>query len=348
MPRIYLKIPYNKRGLAKSNGAKWDENYHKWYLDNVTTQVEVPDSLKYYTEGSLDADNVIHIGLYGGKSPLSNSHKFEPRLARIIQCDKIKECPLAKQGRCAAVTCTTSIGCPHATHRVIKQEQKDLQFKQRIEQLPKYNALRSISNPHFLVIPNNLAIIYTGFLGLQLDPEHQLNKSMCPPRRLKSDDDIAISLLGFQNKSVVLPLAKLTPDTLHEILTARPHNLGRYEITDYRLKTVPRILAEMSENWPDGYNAYAKAYPENAARRSNIGRTAYLHTCTQGATWIDNDKREWKLVDDKLICENFIEFIHAPNILKTPNGTYISIPISKDQKIEITDEDQINPNTIFA
>lgn len=348
MSRIYLKIPGNKRNIAKYNGAKWDEDYQKWYVDGITNRIDIPDSLKPYFEGSLDNDDIISVGLYGGRDIFSSRSKFEPKIARIVRCAKADICPSAKNGRCAAIVSTKSANCPNATHCAIRQEPKDKNFDQRIKQHPKFDALEPIYHPHFVLIADDSAIMHIGFLGLKFDPEHKLDSSMFPPKRMKSDDDIAISSRDHWDNDIVLPLKKLTPDVLHEILTARPVNFGNYEIKDYRLKTVPRIMAEMSENWPSGYQAYAEAYPDDVKLKSHVGRIAYLSTCTQGSKWIDDKNREWILNDDKFVCNNFTEFISIFGIQKTSDNTIISMPVSEDQKIEITDDSQVNTNTKFA
>lgn len=347
MARTYLKIPYRERDKAKWNGARWDPDFHKWYLNGVTSREEAPDSLRPYVETSLDAPDVIYVGLYGGKAASDPTYPGPATMARTVACERHETCPLFAQGRCAAVVAPKSGSCPHARHGLITKSNKDSDFEERIRSLSTYAALDPVPSPHFVIVADDIALMHTGMVEIELDPGHEADRRMFPPRRMRSDDDIAISTYGTWDGDATLPLSRLTPEVLHELVNARPTDARHHTIKEYRQRTVPRMLAEMADNWPEGYTAYARKYPSDVLMQSNVGRIAYLRTCAQGATF-EHQGNAWTLDGTDLVCDDYDHgHISTPIATLSPKGTKVRMPIAKTATIEVTDNSQTCETTTF-
>ena len=126
----------------------------------------------------------------------------------------------------------------------------------------------------------------------------------------------------------------------------RPKAMMGGEITDYQKKEVPKFIKHLSEKMPDTYKELCLKY-ERAAQiekdYSYIGRKALLSTIAPNVgELVDIHKGSWAWDGKYLTSYNS----HASFMLTSKFSEIRVIP-SENVEIKITDDKQVNKNTVF-
>lgn len=340
----YFDIPYEKRGQAKRAGATFDEEWHRWKVDGP-----IPQELKHWRHVTFDG--AANIGIYGGRSIFDKSRAFRPLIVRVLHCEHIESCPLAKGGTCVTVTDPSlRKGCPWAYEQRLDQHKKDYKFSERIHQMSAYDALSTPHNIHFAHVGNDHVFIDLKYIRLEFDPEHKTEEkrsgTTAPVPRAKSDPDMILEQSSFGFHDAVIPRERLTPELLAEIANMKAWTwLTRDRITEYNTTVIPRLLDEIRQGDPDLYERYCTlvGVPEQP---SQVGRRALLSTCRQGATW-ETSHGIVRLEGDALIGDDWSDSYVVPGMKSFKHGR-ISIPVTDTTIVEITDNAQVSPDTKFV
>lgn len=344
MTRTYLDVPYKNRGLAKRSGAVWDEDRNRWYIDGD----DVPDLLAWYRMGSVDADDVATITLYG-KSPFSKKKGFVASVAHVIRCPRREECQLACEGRCLRSDSLNrgTAACPWAQAERITQHRKDAGFERWVKGQPRYNALTRPRSRAFAII-GDLAYVDLRFA--------EICETACErPRRSRvplGDSGYEVTDGNpFLNAASFVPLSALTPEGIDTIAKFRPLNIYGEVIRAYADEAVPAFLDDVRRHWPEGWDALVSEFPGYAGNEVDYrGREAFLSTCREGATFKkDAHSAEFVLRDGRLICDNLCGFGSPLPIIGNWHGAKVEIPVTPDMRVRITDNAQVDPDrTVFA
>lgn len=355
----YFDIPYQDRGIAKRAGATFDEEWHLWRIDG-----DVPATLRRYPRGTLD--DAICVGLYGGRSIFDKSRAFKPYIARAVICPEADVCPLYAQGVCLSVRDTNlRAKCPQARCTAITQNKKDHGFVDRICAHPAYDALRSPNELYFAYVGASDAYLRLKFVELLFDPDRKTEDSYekssgaLHVRRATCDPDIVLQCSDspFAAHDAHLPRERVTPELLDEISKMRPRGwLNRRVIKEYADVVVPRLLDDIRRCDPDLFDRYERLFGKVDIPDA-VGRLAYVSTCVTGATWqtksgtltlteVKDD--DGNVVEKELVSDNWSDlFPDIPGMRKI-SGARLSIPLTSDMTIKISDMSQVDENTTFA
>lgn len=276
--------------------------------------------------------DIINVALYGGKSIFGG--KEEPLIAEIIYCDKYKKCSYYRNNTCLNVGFKQcDFGYIEKVKGYTSRAKKYHEFKSRWMKHEKYNKLK-LANKKLGIIDDVVVIPYSYFT---------INE--------KEDGDIEIFTNPFIHKLNFIKLEKLTTKLIKRICDYKPTSLFGKEIKDYKRKCVPLFLSHLKEILPDKYSEFISNYPKYADRINYVGRIAYLKTinpsyvCYRSETNPElNEKWYW---DGEYL--HFIEG-HVSKVFVTDNYEVIEFKLKPSDKstIVITDNEQVNENTIFV
>lgn len=280
-------------------------------------------------------NEVIHVGLYGGKSIFGG--RESPLEASIISCGMKDQCSLYAQGQCAAIRSFGSNGCKHGQETVKKgytsRAQKYHKFRSKWRNHEKYGALES--NTKKLAIIGDEVFFSYSYIALKVDENWNVN--------------IVGPSIGFGSDVAYIPEEKFTTELIKRICDYRPQAIMGGEITDYQKEQVPLFLGHLKEIIPNLYDEFVKEYPQYDKEIDYVGRKALLHSLEpclveEEHSRFTNTIWEW---DGKYL--NYISG-HTPETFIVPSGMkasveYIKIKPEENSVIKISNNKQVTEST---
>lgn len=138
-----------------------------------------------------------------------------------------------------------------------------------------------------------------------------------------------------------------TVENIIELINFRPQAMFGGEITSYQKEVPPKFLKHLSEQMSDLFTqiiATDKSAEQRFKEYTNIGRKAVLETTTPNiGAFKDIHGGLWKWDGETLRSTNS----HASFMLVNKFKELILVP-EKKQKVVITDEGQVNEETVFV
>lgn len=336
MARTFLDIPYRDRAIARKAGAKFDQSWHKWYVDK-----DVPAELARYRRISFD--DALSVGI---------DRELGQKTAYAIHCDEHVMCPLAARGKCLAIPRALDQAiCPCARLEMTQRDSRDDNFTKRIQQMPNHLMLVAPKELHFAHVGSRWTYIGIEHVKVILDPDHDEERRRSknvfdtrPVIRARSNPDIVLDDDGDGGETI-LPKALVTPQLLHDIASVDPR-WNNHRITQYATRTVPKLMADVRRADQQLFDDYVAAFgrPKPA---DETGRVAYLATCRQGAKW-QSPEGTWVLDGDRLVSDDFTSRLCGPQGMGSIQGAHISIPVTPKTTIAIQSMSQTNESTRFA
>ncbi len=122
------------------------------------------------------------------------------------------------------------------------------------------------------------------------------------------------------------------------------------EIKSFQKEQVPKFIQHLSELFPELFEEYKLAHPEEAERltfvsQNYVGRKAYLHTMKDGASFYDCHKNLWIKKDGFIVCENYSTYIYFPAGKKPRKCLY---ELTDDMVVDVLNNDFVTTDTKFA
>ena len=136
-----------------------------------------------------------------------------------------------------------------------------------------------------------------------------------------------------------------TIDTIINICNYRPQALMGGTITDYQDKSIPLFLIHLKEKFPDLYTQLLEVYPlaaEIMATHTNVGRKARLGTLTPNVGTFNEKESTWHWDGEYLTSTD-----KKTCFLIVSEFSEIRIKPSLDVIVTISDDGQVNENTVF-
>lgn len=278
----------------------------------------------------------INVMLYGGFDKKTKNR------AEIVMCDKCDNCSFYKKNQCLNVTQGFTYGCKFGRIDKVsgytQRAQKRYTFDSKYKSDECYGKLKH---------PNDWRV------GLIDDiVVFNLTFAICDKKYWNSWkhewedlEEYRVRETGFGIGTYsYIPLSELTTEVLYRILKYKPMTMFDYkEIKDYQNKIVPNILFELSKLLPDIYAKLIDEYPEFKDVTPNfMGKKALISSLADGIALKDRGtfiKQGDYLVSD---CWNsaFLPF--------GSNSAEVKIKITDSMKCEITDNSQVDENTVFV
>lgn len=267
---------------------------------------------------------VINVALYGQGTRNSRLR------AEYISCDHAQECSLYKSGQCFNVTVPFGRSCKKGHVQSVDGGINRSKSYDRV-----WSAAKSNPEYHKLQYPNYALISKVGEEALL--SVHYVNIEW-------EDEQFRVKDPGFSDGyPTAVPCEVLTPDNIHKIVKFRPNSLMGGRIEKYATTTVPNFLHQLSVQFPDKYDAYIRAYPESAEIKPNwIGRRAKLCTCNRALTYKEGGNI-WRFDGDDLVCDKRCSAFNP----FTGKPVEMRVKVTEDMFVDITDNDQVLPETEF-
>lgn len=156
---------------------------------------------------------------------------------------------------------------------------------------------------------------------------------------------------GIVNKHFI-PLSEFNEDKIKEIIDFIPRDLMyRAPISEYQEKCVQKFVQHLHEIMPEMLNKFLEKYPKYKEEIQNllkdyIGRTAYIRTMTNGSILCDCHNDEWIIDNGYLVCKN--NDMNLIPFIKYKEPTEVKIKISENMTYTITNNNQVDENTVFT
>lgn len=276
--------------------------------------------------------NVMLYGIQDGK------HKNR---AEIVSCDKTGECSFYKRGCCLNVTSFFSKNCKYGNIAVIngytRRAKKGVEFNSRYRSDELYGALKHPRDWRVALIDG---VVLFNLTFAICDRQRWNNWN----HEWEDLEEYRMRECGFSTGTYsYIPLEDLTVGVLNRIIKYRPQAMMGGEITNYQKNIVPNLLFELSKLLPDVYEKLIAEYPEVKNITPNfVGKNAYIYSLPDGAEFAVNNGKFVKN-GDYVFCENY-KSSFLPFGAKTAE---VSIKISKDLTVKITNNNQIDEKTVF-
>lgn len=267
----------------------------------------------------------INIDLYGGKSIFGGR---ETALnADITYCDKYKECSFYKKGKCF---CAGRIGpnCKYGTKENIKgYTSRAIKYNEFRRKYKEDECYAKLDEPN-----NKIGKIGDTFV-INMRYLHE-----------KDGGEYEITTNIFSHPLIYIQEKNFTNALISIICNGKPRTIFENEIIkDYVEKDVPRFLYELKTEFNEIYERFVNEYAEYKNKEINfIGRKAYIYSLRDGIE-----------IEDKATFVKQGEYLKS--ITNYSSGflpfnakeTELIIKINSKMTVRITDNSQVDENTIF-
>lgn len=272
------------------------------------------------------ADNVICVHLYGDGSRNSRLR------AEYIRCDRASECSAYKNGECFCVTTIFGVRCGIGNVACVDGCTKQSQTYRRVwNEAKAHEAYAKLKYPHHTMVTKIGNDVFLTLHHIWLEA--------------KEDGRILCLNPHIGTNRLMVKREMLTPDNIKRICEFRPQAIMGGTIRDYQAKTVPLFLHQLRTLFPDEYEAFRNAYPDfNILEPVWIGRRAKLSTCNRTVEVKDLHGNVFHFEGEYLVCDCY-KSAFAPFDAKNAE---IRIRVSDEMEVNITDNKQVTPETVFV
>ena len=279
----------------------------------------------------------INVMLYGGFDKKSRNR------AEIVMCDKCDNCSFYKNKKCLNVASFANRCAFGRVNKVTGYTQRakaryEFDLKYKSDEL--YGALKEPRDWRVGLIDNvvvfNLtyAICDKKYFNAFEHKWEELEKY-----RVRENGMFSTGTYSY------IPLNDLTSELLEMVLSYRPMTVfDNCVIKKYPCEIVPNILLELSRLLPDVYKKLLIDYPKFKDISPNfIGKTAQIKSLANG-TVLKTDKGVFTKTGDYLVSDcwqsSFLPF--------DAKQAEVRIPITDNMTYKITDNSQVDENTVFV
>lgn len=280
--------------------------------------------------------NIIHVGLYGGKSPFGG--KEEPLVADVISCSQASDCSFYSNGTCLMVRSMRSTGCRFGSLQQYKgytrKAKKYYEFKDQWTNHEMYEKLKS---------PKKRLGLINGLVYFLYPYVHFVKTE---GGDIKLADPLLIS-----GGPYVIPYRDFTPELIHRIVTFRPQAVMGGTIETYQKETVPLFLAHLLEVLPVRYREFVNSYPQYNTKVTYIGRRAKLLTLNPSVVEYKTSRypefnEEWYWDGEYLTLQK-----GKPanvKVIRDYELVEMKIKPTENAVVMVTDDSQVSSSTAFV
>lgn len=280
-------------------------------------------------------EEVIHIGLYGGKGIFGG--RETPQRAETITCDRFNECSYFKSGHCLNVTVPFGHRCKYGhisiSHGYTSRAKKYYEFSSRYRNDEHYNKMDYPAKKLGLI--GDMVVFPYPFIRI----------------RETENGEFVLDDPGFGSNMAFIPYSKFTPELIKRLCAFRPCLMTGDVIMDYQNKVVPLFLAHLKEVLPERYAEVKATYPDLVHELNHIGRKAYLKTVAP--SYVTYTSRNYPQFDEKWYWDGEVllyksGYVHGFNITKDYEVVEIKIRPTDKSVITISDNEQVSEKTVFV
>lgn len=267
----------------------------------------------------------INVDLYGGKSIFGG--RETPLNADITYCDKYKQCSFYKKGKCFSagrIGPNCKFGNKQNIQGYTSRAIRYGEFRRKYKEDECYGKLDE---------PNNKIGKIGDTFVINMRYLHE-----------KEGGGYKIETYLFSSPLIYIPEKEFTNDLIKLICDGNPRTIMENEtIKNYQEKDVPRFLHELKTEFSEIYNSFISEYPSYKDKKMNfVGRKAYIYSLRDGV----------ELKDKATFVKQgeYVKSITNYNSCFLPfqaKETELIIKINKEMTVKITDNSQVDENTIF-
>lgn len=273
---------------------------------------------------------IIHVHVYDPKSNVLG-YKSDKSFCRVIECKNSKNCGLYKREQCVCLHIINS-SC------VYGKMYKEVGYTQRA--MSYYTWLNKQKDKYKDVL-NNLTsftrkMIYIG------------DYVFLPYNHITLNDNVVFVKKAslFTNGMPFLLKTDFTIENILSICTFIPHALMGGTINSYQDEVVPLFIKHLSEVFPEKYKELCKVYSRAKSvvdSYNYVGRKVLLKTISKtDIPFVDIHNAKW-IWDGKYLTSKDSK----ASFMLVKKFTEIRITPPEDAVVIISDNDQVDKNTVF-
>jgi hypothetical protein len=275
---------------------------------------------------------IIHAYIYDPSTPsLFKSGANEKSKLTTINCCNSENCGLFKRGQCSYLQSLRWDKCPYGKKNYeFGYTKRAKKYREWInEKKENYKDIGSLSNySKMMAVVGDFVFLPYSFMN------------MC--EKVPFEHKGGFMLEG----SLFLPLKDFTVENIKLLVEFRPQALMGGEITSYQKEEVPLFLMHLKEQMPDLYKSVCEISDVakiKSEKITNIGRKARLFSLTPNVgKFIDIHKGEWIWDGEWLTSLN-----SSASFMLVRDFEELKIKPIGNPLVTITDEQQVNENTVF-
>lgn len=148
----------------------------------------------------------------------------------------------------------------------------------------------------------------------------------------------------FSSGDAFIKKDDFTISNIIKICDYKPQAMFGGEIKSYQNEQIPKFVIHLKEQFPKIFDELSKEYPrvlEIVKNHSNIGRSAIIETLNPNVGTFPSQGVDWVWDGEYLKAENYSSFIFIAK------ADEIRVKPKPGQYIKITDDLQVNENTVF-
>ncbi|PGT89836.1 hypothetical protein [Bacillus thuringiensis] len=282
------------------------------------------------------SDNIINVGLYGGKSIFGGREK--PLEASVISCDMCNSCSYYKNNQCLSVREAFSSKCKYGTVSTAKgytkRARKYYTFRDKWEKHESYGKLKAP--------PQKLGRIGDDVVF----PYSHIHIEVKENGEIKLENPAM-----FSNPRYYIPMGMFTVELIYKLCKFRPQALMGGEIRSYREEEVPLFLAHLEEVLPELYRKFILTYPEYNTKIDYVGRKALLKTIEPSYVYYRSDNypqfnEKWKWDGEFLVYTG--GYVSKFKVASDYEIVEIKLRPTDKTVVEIESNDQVTGDTVFV
>jgi len=279
--------------------------------------------------------DIIDVSLYGGKSIFGG--RETPLEASIVSCDKYESCSYYQNNQCLNMRSFLSSSCKHGSRSDKKgytsRARKYHEFQQKWKSHEKYNQLQY--PPKKLGVIDNEVVFPYPFIQLKKNEQHQW----------------IITDPGFGSSLTFIPRNEFNVELIQRICSFKPQALMGGTIKSYEEETIPLFLAHLKEVLPELYDQVIEFDSTLVKTLDYVGRKALLSSLKPCV--VEYQSRSNKKFNEKWLWDGehltYQEgYISQPNIAGIEEILSFTMKPKKDAIISITDNNQVDKDTVFV
>lgn len=275
-------------------------------------------------------DKIIHAHVYKPHNALFKSCRNDRAECQIVKCNNYQNCELFKRKECCWIGGFGWNKCPYGSYSKTegftrKARKYYTWINEKTEQYKKVIGALNRASDVIAIIGDFIYLPYA----------HMTMNENIPFK----------SKTGLFNKGdCLLPLKEFTLENVSKICEFHPQAIFGGEIKSYQGEEIPKFIKHLSEKFPNLYKQLCdKLKRIKEISLTNIGRKAYLKTLNPFISeFVDCHKSTWKWDGEYLISTN-----SKASFMLIQKFSEIKIKPEENAVVTITDDNQINKDTIF-
>jgi len=273
---------------------------------------------------------IIHFHIFEPHKSIFKNLKNDKAEYSYIDCSNQKNCGLYQRGECSCLAILGWHKCPYGKYsKETGPTKRSRSYGKWIEEAKqKYKEIGHLKS-HSNVIAKIGDYIFLPYAHMTMNESIPFLKHS----KLFAKDNCFLLKEFFTIENII------------NICEFKPQAFMGGEIKQYQKEVIPKFIIHLSEKMPKTFKELCIKYPkaeEICKNKNYIGRKALLKTLTPNVGFFNDVSSKWEWDGKYLTSTNKTTYLGIVNKIKE-----IRIEPGDNESVEITDNNQVNKNTIF-